>query len=179
MSFKLTPQAHSILMEKYDIKKSLIVKIEKELNELYFVKNPEDFLMLIENIIITASNLNNEKESFSNGQDTLYVNLSLKDIIIIEIVRKFGKTALRNSFINRGAKTLFSAFNKNFTVKEMNEFYLNQDWPKFEVTEQTRDDVLNNPKRYNAFDFRTRNGMFRTDEEQQKYIEKSLKRKLP
>lgn len=49
----------------------------------------------------------------------------------------------------------------------------------FNITTKMKNDVLNHPKKYIGCDVRTRMGKFRTDEEQQRYIEESLKRKLP
>ena len=57
--------------------------------------------------------------------------------------------------------------------------YLFEDFPKFEVTEKMRKDIIENPQKYSNCDVRVRCGKFYTDEELQRKIEDSLHRELP
>ncbi len=65
------------------------------------------------------------------------------------------------------------------TEEDKKKAILEQDFPKLEITEKTREDVLNNPEKYTSCDARIRMGKFYTDEEYEKYIESSLNRPLP
>ena len=61
--------------------------------------------------------------------------------------------------------------------KIKNKDYLFRDFPqKLEITEDTREKVINNPK---GLPYRQRKGLFYTDTEKEKYIQRSLKRELP
>ena len=57
--------------------------------------------------------------------------------------------------------------------------YLFEDFPEFKVTEEIRNDVIQNPQKYSKCDVRIRMGKFYTDEEYQRKIEESLSRELP
>ena len=57
--------------------------------------------------------------------------------------------------------------------------YLFEDFPKFEVTEKMRKDIIENPQKYSNCDVRVRCSKFYTDEELQRKIEDSLNRELP
>ena len=61
----------------------------------------------------------------------------------------------------------------------MDKTYLFKDFKDFEVTKETKEDILKNPWKYSSCDVRIRMGMFYTDEEKEQYIETSLKRRLP
>lgn len=52
-------------------------------------------------------------------------------------------------------------------------------YKRFEVTEKTKKFVKDHPELHLRCPIRQRMGLFYTDEEKEKYIEKSLKRKLP
>ena len=61
--------------------------------------------------------------------------------------------------------------------KIKNKDYLFRDFPqKLEITEHTREKAINNPK---GLTYRQRKGLFYTDTEKEKYIQRSLKRELP
>ena len=61
--------------------------------------------------------------------------------------------------------------------KIKNKDYLFRDFPqKLEITENTREKAINNPK---GLPYRQRKGLFYTDAEKEKYIQRSLKRDLP
>ncbi|MBR6690098.1 MAG: hypothetical protein IKL65_02065 [Bacilli bacterium] len=53
------------------------------------------------------------------------------------------------------------------------------EFPEFKITEETKRDILEHPEKYVNCDVRIRNGLFRTDEEKEKYIQDSLNRPLP
>ena len=57
--------------------------------------------------------------------------------------------------------------------------YLFIDFPKFKVTEATREDVKKNPLKYSNCDIRIRMGNFYTDEEYQRRFDEELSKELP
>lgn len=65
------------------------------------------------------------------------------------------------------------------TEEEKKEDVLFKDFPQLHITDEIKKDVLEHPERYVNCDARTRMGMFRTDEEREKYIEESLSKPLP
>lgn len=65
------------------------------------------------------------------------------------------------------------------TEEDKKKAILEQEFPKLEITEKTREDVLNNPEKYTSCDARIRMGKFYTDEEYERYFESSLNRPLP
>ena len=60
----------------------------------------------------------------------------------------------------------------------MNE-KLFEDFQKLHITKEIKNDVLNHPERYINCDIRVKMGRFYTDDEYEKYINKSLNRLLP
>lgn len=63
--------------------------------------------------------------------------------------------------------------------KKINYTYLFTDFKPVSITEAMKEDIKKNPGKYTGCPVRIREGMFYTDEELDKYIEDSLKRKLP
>lgn len=96
MFFILTKQATDILIYKYNIKKSLLRKIESKVNMLEIVKNKSDYFELLESIISTFSYLNVQIKQFSKGKDKLILGMTLDDVIKFEIKRKYGERSLEN-----------------------------------------------------------------------------------
>lgn len=107
-----------------------------------------------------------------------------------EALNKEG-LAKYNEFLIR---SLFQVLydNNNFKKTEVGEIYIKEfdklvdcysileiPYRKFEVTKETKRSVKEHPERYLGCPVRQRMGLFYTDEEKEKYIEKSLKRKLP
>lgn len=179
MNFKLTEQGINTLIEKHGVKKSLIIKIEKEINMLNVVKNSDDYIELIDNVLLVLVKMSSGIKIFSDGNDKLIVKIPLEQVVLFEIIRKYGMGCLTNYNVKELAKKYIDNKKLNYTRKEKIKYYINQGWTDFHITDKTKEEVLNNPKRYSGCDFKIRNGMFRTEEEQEKYIQKSLKRKLP
>lgn len=57
--------------------------------------------------------------------------------------------------------------------------YLFVDFPKINITEKTKRDIIKNPGKYSNCDIRIRMGMFYTDKEIQTKIDKDSRMKMP
>lgn len=99
MVFRLSPQGLNVLTQKYNINKKVIVKIEKILNDLEIIKTSEDYLNIIRNILAQIKLLYNNKNSFSNGIDVLSVEINMRDLIIRELSKFYGKSTLKNQYL--------------------------------------------------------------------------------
>lgn len=99
MVFRLSPQGLNVLTQKYNINKKIIVKIENILNDLEIIKTSEEYLKIIRNILIQIKLLYNEKNSFSNGIDVLSVEINMRDLIISELSKFYGKSTLKNQYL--------------------------------------------------------------------------------
>lgn len=63
--------------------------------------------------------------------------------------------------------------------KEIYDSLFDYEFPELKINQELKNDVKNNPLKYQNCDYRIKNGMFRTDEEKEKYIQENLKRPLP
>ena len=99
MKFHLKQQAIDILIDKYKVKSSLIKQIENKVNAIRIVKNVDDYLILIQNIVATIFYLNKQKEEFGKGKDRLIIKITIDDVIKLEICRRYGYIYIDNEFV--------------------------------------------------------------------------------
>jgi len=64
-------------------------------------------------------------------------------------------------------------------VKPKEKLLFEYEFKPTTITEETRQDVINNPYKHRTLELRTRIGKFYTDEEKEEYKNKSLNRRLP
>lgn len=60
-----------------------------------------------------------------------------------------------------------------------NNLLFDYEYPEFKTMEHLRKEIITNPQKYVGCDIRIRMGLFRTPQEQKKYIEEGLNRSLP
>ena len=107
MKFILKQQEINILMVKYNVKKSLIKKVEKKFNMIGIVQNHNDYFNLIEVIISIYTYFNKQAKDFSQTKDNLIIGMSLDYIIEYELRRKYGINAekyFEKSLIRKSAQ---------------------------------------------------------------------------
>lgn len=102
MFFSLTQQAIDILIIKYNVKKSFIRKIEGKVNVLNIVKNGNEYIDLIDQIIGTFTYLKIQiKEFNNNNKDKIILTMTLDDIITFQIKRKYGENTFEKRIIKK------------------------------------------------------------------------------
>ena len=82
---------------------------------------------------------------------------------------------LEETQLQDGKESLESNLSEQTRLKKI----LDYPFSKIQITEKTRNDVLEHPKRYAKCDVRISSGHFYTDEEYEKFIQESLERILP
>ena len=113
MKFILEEKALVILVNKYNVKKSLIKKVQKKINKTGYAKNKKDFLFLVEAVMSTYTIINSQVKEFSKLKDNLIIGISLDYIVEYELKRKYNISMESN---NLDCK---NSLNKKAAVKKL------------------------------------------------------------
>ncbi len=108
MVFKLTQDQINDIIENYGGSRRLIAMIEHKLNFLGVVLDEEDYFELVTAIVSQKETVNFKLESCTSKSEAVCVFISLDEIIVDELNRKYNNFENARSDIKQRVKTFES-----------------------------------------------------------------------
>ena len=161
------------LMDKYSVDKATIITRIRQIRRIN--KYIKDKKLVLE--------IDDEQADIVAGVDCVDEETKKRRFVVMAcpVRRPFVVAPDKvEAFMNAGnSKQNLEQASEMAQTFRKNNLLFDYEYPEFKAMEHLREDIINNPQKYAGCDIRIRLGLFRTPEEQEKYIEEGLSTPLP